>query len=698
MRGWWRYAAAGLGAALTLASTAHAADLTLRRVTLSLGGVGYFEYGAEVDGDATLGLDLRLDQVSDALNSLVVLGAEGSAGSLVLPGEQGAAAAFATLPFGPNAMRSALAYMNGLQGVEIEVHGRALPGGQMTGRILRAERDTEPVAGAVAGPRGDAPVVPRTRVSVLTADGLRQFVLEDADSVQVTDPALRTRIDAALGALLAQSGGNAGSGRRHLLLRTSGHGPRTVRVGMVLEAPLWKATYRLVLPSVADGGGANPDARLQGWAVLENATATDWSNVAVSLQSGNPVTFRQDIYRQAHVIRPLVPVEVMGRILPGVDTRVTSAGPLAASAMPPPAPAPMAMSALRGRMQKVAPPARTEPMAPPAEAAQVSEGAEETVFALPQPLSLAAGETASVPILDGGIRAERVGLLTQGQAHPLAAVRVHNDTGHALPPGVVATYGDGGFSGNARLGALPTGEQRLLSFAEDLRTTADWTTSEATTLLSVAASGGVLHVTRRSRTTIRVALVAPAHEARDLLLALPRGAADATLSMPASSQPASSQPESSQIERTATDWRVPVTLKAGETRQVTLHVDRMLSEEMVVGDDAGVVVGLLGEAGLPAQARAALEPIARLRQAESDRAAARDRLTAQQAAVEADEERLRKNLAVVSGSDALHAALLRQLEGDESRLAALAPQIASADAAVDQAHQSLLAAVAALSL
>lgn len=693
MRRWQRYAAAGVGLTLVSAFTAHAADFSLRRVTLSLGGVGYFEYGAEVDGDATLGLDLRLDQVSDALNSLVVLDAEGSAGSLVLPGEQGATAAFAALPFGPDAMRSALAYMNGLQGVEIEVHGRALPGSQLTGRILRAERDAEPVTGAVGGPHGDVPVVPRTRVSMLTADGLRQFVLEDADSVQVADPALRTRIGTALAALLAQSGGNAGSGRRHLLLRTSGHGPRDVRVGMVLEAPLWKATYRLVLPEVVEGsakpGVTNANARLQGWAVLENATATDWSNVAVSLQSGNPVTFRQDIYRQAHVTRPLVPVEVMGRILPNVDTRVTGTEPPAKSAIPsPPAPTPMAMSAPRALMQKAAPPAQAEPMAPPAEAAQVSEGAEDTVFALSQPLSLAAGETASVPILDVGMRAERIGLLAQGQAHPLAAVRVHNDTGHALPPGVVAAYGDGGFSGNARLGVLPTGEQRLLSFAQDLRTVADWTTSEATMLVTVTASGGVLRVTRRSRTIIRVALVAPPQEPRDLLLSLPRGDADATLSTLASSQ----------IERTATDWRVPVTLKAGETRQVTLYVDRMLSEEMVIGDDVGVVVGLLDEAGLPEQARAALEPIARLRQAESSRTTARDLVVAQQVAVEADEERLRKNLAVVSGSDALHAALLRQLEADESKLTALSTQIASAEVALDQAHQSLLAAVAALSL
>ena len=41
-----------------------AADLTLKRVMLSSGGVGYFEYAADVDGDDTLGLDVPLGQES----------------------------------------------------------------------------------------------------------------------------------------------------------------------------------------------------------------------------------------------------------------------------------------------------------------------------------------------------------------------------------------------------------------------------------------------------------------------------------------------------------------------------------------------------------------------------------------------------------------------------------------------------------
>ena len=44
-------------------SPGQAADLSLKRVVLSTGGVGYFEYEATVAGDATLSLEVPLDQV-----------------------------------------------------------------------------------------------------------------------------------------------------------------------------------------------------------------------------------------------------------------------------------------------------------------------------------------------------------------------------------------------------------------------------------------------------------------------------------------------------------------------------------------------------------------------------------------------------------------------------------------------------------
>ena len=60
---WWQAAAV-----FAVVGPANAADLSLQRIMLSSGGVGYFEYEAVVDGNATLSLDVPLDQVDDILS------------------------------------------------------------------------------------------------------------------------------------------------------------------------------------------------------------------------------------------------------------------------------------------------------------------------------------------------------------------------------------------------------------------------------------------------------------------------------------------------------------------------------------------------------------------------------------------------------------------------------------------------------
>ena len=173
------------------AAPASAADLALKRVMLSSAGVGYFEYETEVDGPATLGLDVPLDQVDDVLTSLVVFDSTGAVGTVELPGRDNTRANFGNVPFGPEALRSAVDYLNSLQGVDISVQGPR----PMTGRIVHAERVAETLPATDGQPQ---PTVQRTRVTILSPEGLRQFVLEEADSIQVADPDLRARIGQAL--------------------------------------------------------------------------------------------------------------------------------------------------------------------------------------------------------------------------------------------------------------------------------------------------------------------------------------------------------------------------------------------------------------------------------------------------------------------------------------------------------------------
>ena len=665
-------AASLVAASLVAAGLARADDLTLRRVMLSTAGIGYFEYEAAADGPVTLGLDVPLSQVDDVLASLVVFDSAGSIGGLELPGQDGSHAAFFDVPFGPNALGSALDYLNGLQGTVLQVKGPR----PMTGQLLRAERVVE--AAPPGSPQGAG--TPRTRVALLTDNGLEQFVLEEADSVQVADPALRARIDRALSTLR----GATASDSRHVSLRSTGAGHRQVRVGYVAGAPLWKSTYRLVLPE-ADGG----KARLQGWAVLENVSASDWNGIELSLQYGNPVTFRQALYRSYYVQRPDVPVEVLGRILPGVDAGARpmlqaakaagGAGRTMALAAPPPPPAPAAAAA------------ESAPMAEPEEQAVATEAAESTLFRLATPVVLAAGHSAAVPILDREMPAERVGVVQQGRPHPLQALRLVNDSGASLPAGVLTLYDPldaASFAGDARLGGLPSGDSRLLQFAEDLRTSVEWQTDEGSTLVGVTASQGVLHVLRRQRRTERITLAAPAAEARHLLLEIPRPG-DGTLSLPDGL---------TGTEQTATSWRVKLALKPGEQRTIVAIVDRPAEEDLSLLEDNGLLATVLNEQALSAPARAALRHLADLRSALATQEAARDTAKRQIADVEHDEDRLRRNIATVPAGDALHGKLLRNLEADEEKLAGLSAAAKDAEAAVAQARAALEQAVAALRL
>jgi hypothetical protein len=84
---------------------------------------------------------------------------------------------------------------------------------------------------------------------------------------------------------------------------------REVRAGYLQEAPVWKTSYRLVL---------DPKGKpyLQGWAQAENTTDEDWNNVHLSLISGRPVSFIQNLYQPLYISRPTVEPQILGSPLP----------------------------------------------------------------------------------------------------------------------------------------------------------------------------------------------------------------------------------------------------------------------------------------------------------------------------------------------------------------------------------------------
>ena len=87
-----------------------------------------------------------------------------------------------------------------------------------------------------------------------------------------------------------------------MTLAASGNGTRRLVVSYVSEVPIWKSTYRLVLPD----GDASPV--LQGWAVVDNTVGADWTNVELSLVAGAPQSFVQRVSQPYYARRPEVPL------------------------------------------------------------------------------------------------------------------------------------------------------------------------------------------------------------------------------------------------------------------------------------------------------------------------------------------------------------------------------------------------------
>ena len=309
-----------LAAVLALPGLAVAQDLVLRRVMLSSGGLGYFEYEASVEGDAVLKLTVALEQVDDVLKSLVVYDDKGGVGGLSLPGREPLKQAFKDLPFDEEALASPASLLATLKGAQISVGGSRA----MSGRVVSVEPET-------ATTNDGKTTIRRTRVTLLTDRGLQQFILEDAENLQFAEAALRDKIGQALMAIQANRAREA----RTIDLSARGQGKRTIRVAYIVEAPVWKASYRMTLP-----GDNAARAGLQGWATVENLSGQDWKNIELTLVSGRPVAFHQALYEAYYVTRPEIPVEVAGRLMPNVDrggVRLREAAP----PPPPPEPAPI---------------------------------------------------------------------------------------------------------------------------------------------------------------------------------------------------------------------------------------------------------------------------------------------------------------------------------------------------------------------
>src|SRR5262249_39204114 len=156
--------------------------------------------------------------------------------------------------------------------------------GAISGRLLSVERRTRV--------RGASEDEVDTLTVVSDAGVVRTIEMGPAVSIQVGERGVRDDISRYMTVMA--------SGRerdvRRMVLNASGTGTRRLFVSYVSEVPVWKSTYRLVLPE-----GPHEKPRLHGWAIVDNTVGEDWNDVELSLVAGAPQSFVQPISQPFYV-------------------------------------------------------------------------------------------------------------------------------------------------------------------------------------------------------------------------------------------------------------------------------------------------------------------------------------------------------------------------------------------------------------
>src|SRR6202790_5195608 len=292
----------------TSGSNESVAKLPVRRVVLYKNGVGYFEHLGRVRGSQDVHIDFTSAQLNDVLKSLTVLDlAGGRITGVDYNSEAPLARRLATLRLALGERPSVSEFLGALRGARLEVRGATGPA--LTGRLLSVERKTRSATNWT---------VETDEISLITDSGeVHSVDLNPTTSVRIAEKDLQVEVGRYLNLIASSRDQDV----RRMTISTTGNGERNLYVSYISEVPIWKTTYRIVLPTKAE-----KKPLLQGWAIVDNTVGEDWNEVELSLVAGAPHSFIQQLSEPFYGRRPVVPLPESVQLSPQTHAATLSGG------------------------------------------------------------------------------------------------------------------------------------------------------------------------------------------------------------------------------------------------------------------------------------------------------------------------------------------------------------------------------------
>ena len=629
-------------------------EVPINRVVLFNSGVGYFEHSGTVSGDGVAQLSFKAGQINDVLKSMVLMDfGGGTVRSVNYSPREPLARALKSFSIDLSGDPSLEKLLKQIRGVQVELFAPESIKGTVIGVQTRRREIIHD---------GKTTIINQPILNLLVDGAITPIPIENIDRIELVDEALAAELEKAL-ALLGES---IDTEKRPVEIYFDGKGERKVAIGYVVQTPVWKSSYRLVL--------GQDEPRLQGWAIVENTTDADWENVQLELISGRPISFIQDLYTPLYLDRPVVKPAQFASLRPqmygeGIEakdeeqrlgrrvSRARKSGPAGAPMMNRDYSVVSSMEMAAGQAFE---PMKRQLAKGVAAVAAAGEVGELFRYAIKEPVNLARRRSAMLPIINSPIQAEAVSIYNQQvlATHPLSGSWVTNNTDMLLLSGPVTVFDGGTYTGDAQIDNMPAGDRRLISYAVDLKVTVDPSESSSSQIFKGQINRGVLKISHRRIWRKKYVIKNKDDAEKRLIVEHPRHASRKLL---APEKPAETTPKL---------YRFDVKVDAGKTRDFTVESEQIYYESIgILAGNFDALVRYAKTGKISEKVREALAPALQMRRKIGELKDKLTELKKEMAQITVDQERIRKNLqySVTRGSP-LGKRYLAKLSAQEDRV------------------------------
>lgn len=468
-------AACIIGAAADPAKNFSADDIPLKKVTLYSSGVAHYVHEGTVAGSGNIALLFSPAQINDVLKSLVVMDPGAKSLAVNYQSEDTLRKTLESLKIDLSAATTLYDILKAQKGAEVELFTPH----QIIGKILSVDKSSSKETDAFF-------------ISLAAKDGIHIIAFSDIQSFTFTDKKRNEDLNAALALILDASAKN----RKKLDIKIDAQGERKIGLSYVMEAPVWKASYRLDM--------GTDKAAFQAWAIVDNSTDLDWKDIRLTLTTGRPVGFTQNLYAPYYTYRPEVPLaiaqaaeaETFDSADKEVQYRSAAPMPLAAS------PAPM----MERKAYKYAEEEynnEDEENASDYFENQVSTGNAGEMFAFTpsKPVTLERQQSMMIPLTLASLPAEKYSVFSSipynERVNPKFCISIENTSGLKLPAGPITVLDGGEYAGDALLEFLPEAEKRLIAYGDDIEVTGSKRADSTRTIETIKMTDGVMTTSYR---------------------------------------------------------------------------------------------------------------------------------------------------------------------------------------------------------